>query len=101
MFSVKRNGSFNSALRLGLTGAHGVWYFQQLAAAHIIDIPVDGNRLGHQRVIANAAHIGGDAGDLIFDCQPVDKLTFGRAGAVAAVMPTAGVNAGGLQAAGL
>ncbi len=51
------------------------WNFNQLAAAHIVNIAIDRDRSRHQWMVANAPDIAGDAFRLVFDSKPIDVVT--------------------------
>jgi hypothetical protein len=50
----------------GFAHCHGFGDLVQFAGPHIVDIPVDRNGLGDQRVVADAPDVGDEAGSVIF-----------------------------------
>src|SRR5262249_45049047 len=62
----------------GLARSPGGGDFFELASPHIIDVPVDRNGPGNQRMTADALHISDDPSRVILHREPIDELTFRR-----------------------
>src|SRR5260370_42132390 len=73
-------------------------HFDEHTGFYIVKIAVDRDGWRHERVRANASHIGNNASLNISDRQPVDELASVRAWPRAAVMPALRVNHRLLQA---
>jgi hypothetical protein len=58
----------------GFAHCHGFGDLVQFPRPNIVDIPVDWNGLGDQRVVADAPDVGDEAGGIIFHGEPINKL---------------------------
>jgi len=76
----------------------GAFDFKELAGADIVEIAVDGNGVGDERVIADARNVIKDCLFLVFDDEPFDVFASARAGALANVAETAGSEFGSFEA---
>ncbi len=85
---------------LRLSGPRRFGNFVQLAGLHIVDVPVDGDVTGHQRVTADAYDVLDDAPGVVRDRHPVDVLAFRRAWPRLRVAPAALIQARGLETFG-
>src|SRR5437867_438753 len=56
----------------GFAHCHGVGDLGQFAGSHIVDVPVDWNGLGDQRVVADAPDVGDEAGGVVFHGEPIN-----------------------------
>ena len=74
--------------------------FLQVAAPHVVDIPVDRNRLGDQRVVANPLHVSDDPSRVILHRESIDKLTFRRSRPPSDIAKSIGSEFRRLEAAG-
>jgi hypothetical protein len=70
----------------------------ELPRFHIVDVPIDGNALRHQRVSSNARDVIDDRLCGVGDCKPVDKLGFRRAWPLADIAEALGTELRRLEA---
>ena len=84
-------------MRLG-AGGFGGFDFEEFAGADVVEVAVDGNGVGDERVIADAGDVVDDRLLLIFDRKPFDVFAGARAGTLADVAEAGGSEFGGFEA---
>jgi hypothetical protein len=70
------------------TRVRGLWNLHQPARFHVVNIPVDGNIAGDQRVVANADDVFDHAPGVVQEGQPIHIISLGRTGTLAGIAPT-------------
>src|SRR3989475_438165 len=83
----------------GFAGSRGPGDFLQLASSYVVNISVDRNGPGNQRVVANAPHVG-DSSRIILHRGPINELTLRRSGAFPDIAKAVGREFCGLEATG-
>jgi len=78
-------------------GGFGGFDFEEFAGADVIEVAVDGNGVGNERVIADAGDVVEDGLLLIFDGEPFYVFAGAGAGALADVTEAAGSEFGGFE----
>src|SRR6266704_450408 len=66
--------------------------FVEPAGFHVVEIAVDRDVAGDQRMVAKPANVSHDAPPLLLDREPVDKIPFRRARPLPTVVPAAGIH---------
>ncbi len=79
-------------------GGFGGFNFEEFARADIVKVAVDGDGVGHQRMIADAGNVIEDRLFLVFDGEPFDVLAGAGAGALADIAEAARGEFGGFEA---
>src|SRR5712691_2611207 len=77
----------------------GLGNLYQSSRCDVVDIPVDGNGAGNQRMVSNALDVRDHAFRLLLDRQPIYELTLCGPRPGAGIAPDLSVESGGLQAA--
>src|SRR3954469_10090628 len=91
-------GAWRSCCLLRSTRTRRLRHFDELPSLYMIDIAVDRNRLRHQRVASNARDVVDYCLLRVFDSEPVDKLTFRRAGSFTDIAKSLGAELRGVEA---
>jgi len=86
------------ALRRYLAGRGGFGHFEELAGFHVVDVAVNRDGTGHQRVLPNALHVFHYARGQVFDGEKGNEFRLVGAGALAHVVPSLLVHGSGFQA---
>lgn len=76
----------------------GAFYVEEFAGVHVVDVAVDGDGFGDERVIADAGDIVEDRLLLVLDGEPFDEFAGARAGAFANIAKAVGSKLGGFEA---
>src|SRR5215469_10412377 len=84
----------------GFAHGRGSGNFFQLAGSYVVNVSVDRNRLGNQRMVANAPDVRYDGRRIILHGEPIDKLTFRRPRPLPDIAKAVGGELGGLETTG-
>ena len=84
----------------GAADRGGLWHFHQSPRFYVVDVAVDRNVGGNQRVRSNPGHVVGHTLGQVIDRQPSDELTGLGTGPIAGIMPAGFVDRGRFYAAG-
>ena len=83
------------------TSRDGFRNLHEFSGFHVVDVAVNRNVIGNQRMISNTRDILDDALRIVRECQPVDVATFCGPRPLARVMPPTLIQCRCLQAAPL
>src|SRR5438094_6640479 len=84
----------------GFPRSRGSGDFLQPASPYVVNVSVDRNSPGNQRVVPNAPHVGDDGSRIILHREPINELTLRRSWAFPDIAKAAGRELRRLEATG-